>query len=151
MIFNNQRNTCFIMEPKDRCVAYITRGTQLLVFEHVKYPEAGVQVPGGHPEPGESLASTVLREATEETGLSDLELVKYLGFKLIDLTHKDLGIERRHFYHLKYTGETPVTWIHTEKDPSSGPDPEIDYRFYWVPILEVELSWDHDAMLDKIQ
>lgn len=60
------------MEPSDRCVAYITRGRELLVFKHVKYPEAGVQVPAGHPEENESLESAVLREAYEETGLKEL-------------------------------------------------------------------------------
>ena len=41
------------MRPKDRVVAYITRGDRLLVFRHTMYPEAGVQAPAGHPEVGE--------------------------------------------------------------------------------------------------
>ena len=138
------------MEYSDRCVAYITRGDQLLVFEHVKYPEMGVQVPAGHPEAGESLESAVVREAEEETGLCELRLEKYLGFKLMDFTEKGYGVEKRHFFHLVFAGETPDTWIHTEKDPSSGPDPELDFRLYWVPVNEAVLFWDHGAMLDKI-
>ena len=52
-------------EPRDRCVAYITRGDNLLVFTHINYPEAGVLVPAGHPEDGESLESAVIREAED--------------------------------------------------------------------------------------
>lgn len=138
------------MEYSDRCVAYITRGDQLLVFEHVKYPEMGVQVPAGHPETGESLESAVLREAEEETGLNGLRLEKYLGFKLMDFTEKGYGLEKRHFFHLIFEGETPDTWIHTEKDPSVGIDTELDFRLYWVHINEADLFWDHGAMLGKI-
>ncbi|MCW4013404.1 MAG: NUDIX domain-containing protein [Candidatus Bathyarchaeota archaeon] len=138
------------MEYNDRCVAYITRGDQLLVFKHVKYPEIGLLVPAGHPEDGESLESAVLREALEETGLMGLKLVKYLGFKLMDFTDQGYGIEKRHFFHLSFEGETPDTWIHTEKYPSMGPDPELDYKFFWESLDTVELFWDHGAMLDKI-
>ena len=135
----------------DRCVAYITRGDMLLVFEHLKYPEVGVQVPAGHPEENEPLESAVVREAEEETGLSGFKILEYLGWKEYDFTEKGYGIERRHFYHLLFEGETPESWVHTEKDPSIGPDTELDFRLYWVPISEADLFWDHGAMLDKIR
>jgi 8-oxo-dGTP pyrophosphatase MutT (NUDIX family) len=47
---------------------------QLLVFRHPN-PRAGIQVPAGTVEPGESLHAAVLREAAEETGLADLAIV----------------------------------------------------------------------------
>lgn len=137
-------------EYKDRCVAYITKENLLLVFEHVKYPEQGVQVPAGHPELGESLENAVIRESEEETGLTCFQLEKYLGYKEYNLTHKGLGYERRHFYHLEYDGETPDCWVHTEKHPHEGPDDELDFRLYWSPITEVDLHWDHGAFLHKI-
>ena len=135
----------------NRCVAYITRGDQLLVFEQIKYPEVGVQVPAGHPKENESLESAVLREAEEESGLTGFIIVDYLGWKEYDFSDQGYGVERRHFYHLIYEGETPVSWIHTEKDPSIGPDTELDFLLYWVPIDEVDLFWDHGAMLYKIR
>ena len=138
-------------EHTDRCVAYITRGNELLVFEHIKYPEIGVQVPAGHPEENESLESAVLREAEEETGLSGFKILDYLGWKEHDFTEKGYGIERRHFYHLNFEGETPESWVHTEKDPSIGPDKELDFRLYWIPVNEADLFWDHGAMLHKIK
>jgi hypothetical protein len=58
--------------------AYTTNQGRLLVFNHPLSPEAGVQVPGGTVKPGEDSAA-VLREAWEETGLSGLEIVTFLG------------------------------------------------------------------------
>ena len=137
-------------EFRDRCVAYITRGEDLLVFKHVKYPEAGVQVPAGHPEEGESLEEAVVREAEEETGLKGFMLGKYLGFRMYDLTEKGYGHEKRHFFHITFEGDTPEQWIHTEKHPSVGPDDELDFCLYWVPIREAVLHWDHGALLDLL-
>src|SRR5436305_15259589 len=36
-------------------------------------------LPKGHVEPGESLEQTVLREVREEVGLSNVQLITYLG------------------------------------------------------------------------
>lgn len=54
-----------------KVIAYITRGrggeTRLLVFEHVDNPDAGVQVPKGTVEPGETLENAARREVREES------------------------------------------------------------------------------------
>ncbi len=56
-----------------KVVAYIHRagpaGPEVLVFEHAGHPEAGVQVPAGHVEPGETDEGAVRREIREEAGL----------------------------------------------------------------------------------
>lgn len=45
------------MRTIDKAFAYITRADQLLVFEHVDVPRAGVQVPAGTVKAGEPPAS----------------------------------------------------------------------------------------------
>lgn len=59
--------------------AMITRegaaGRELLVFRH---PTAGIQLPGGTMEDGETPEATVLREVREETGLTDVSIVALL-------------------------------------------------------------------------
>ena len=60
--------------------ALITRrgkaGEEVLLFRH---PYAGVQIPAGTVEPGESEEAAALREACEETGLGEFAAQRYLG------------------------------------------------------------------------
>jgi ADP-ribose pyrophosphatase YjhB (NUDIX family) len=75
---------------RQKVYAYIldsfAEGDRLLVFEHLDFPEAGIQVPGGSVEPGERPKDAVLREVKEETGISNLKLVGKLG-----VFRKDMG------------------------------------------------------------
>ncbi len=50
-------------------VRYTEEGRGLLVFEHAGMPEAGLQVPGGTVEEGETPVQAVSREVLEESGL----------------------------------------------------------------------------------
>lgn len=69
-----------------KVTALITRqavvGPELLVFQH---PAAGVQLPAGTVEMGESLEVAVKREVAEETGLTDVYIAQYLGVQAITL------------------------------------------------------------------
>ena len=51
------------MRKVEKVYAYITSENQLLVFKHVDFPEAGIQVPGGTLDAGETPKAAVLREA----------------------------------------------------------------------------------------
>lgn len=70
----------------EKITAFITRekdsGPELLLFEH---PQAGIQIPAGTVEPGETPEGAALREAAEETGLSNLTISQYLGAKVTKL------------------------------------------------------------------
>jgi 8-oxo-dGTP pyrophosphatase MutT (NUDIX family) len=50
----------------------------LLLFQH---PHAGIQIPAGTIEPGETPAAAALREAAEETGLTQFAAVEALGYR----------------------------------------------------------------------
>jgi 8-oxo-dGTP pyrophosphatase MutT (NUDIX family) len=67
-------------EPVEKVTAFIIRETKgghdLLLFRH---PHAGVQIPAGAVEDGETPEEAVLREAQEETGLKSLSIRRYLG------------------------------------------------------------------------
>ena len=73
---------------KRKAFAYITSGStsghRLLVFSHPLSPEAGIQVPAGTMDDGETPEEAVLREAGEETGLPDLKIVRMLGRQMFD-------------------------------------------------------------------
>ena len=67
----------------EKVTAFITRKSStdrddLLLFEH---PYAGIQIPAGTIEDGETPEAAALREAFEETGLTLLSIRQYLGSK----------------------------------------------------------------------
>ena len=66
----------------EKVTAFITRpgssGLDLLLFQH---PSAGVQLPAGTVEEGETAEEAVLREAAEETGLAKLRLLSTIGYR----------------------------------------------------------------------
>jgi 8-oxo-dGTP pyrophosphatase MutT (NUDIX family) len=55
-----------------------TAGPELLLFQH---PTAGIQLPAGTMEEGETPAEAALREAWEETGLANLQVHAYIGLQ----------------------------------------------------------------------
>lgn len=137
---------------KEKVVAYITWGNALLVFSHPDFPEAGIQVPAGTMEPGESPEAAALREALEETGLDGLALVVPLGEYLYDITPfgKD-ELHHRHFFHLRCTEPAPQTWRRHEQSPSDGGGP-IAFDFFWAPLPDgvPPLLAGQDALLPAL-
>ena len=91
-------------KPDRKVTALITRpgpaGPELLVFEH---PHAGVQLPAGTVEEGESFEAAAMREAWEETGALGLTLVGEVG------AGQWRGQDRR-LFHLRATVEMPDEW-----------------------------------------
>ena len=119
---------------KRKAFAYITWEHALLVFRHVDFPEAGIQVPAGSIEPGESAEAAALRETFEETGLADFMLVAPLGEQVYDMTPfgKD-EIHHRTFFHLRCAEAPQRTWRHLEQARSDGGEP-IAFEFFWAPL-----------------
>jgi ADP-ribose pyrophosphatase YjhB (NUDIX family) len=146
-----------MMIEKQKVLVYITQNHRLLVFEHPFSPEAGIQVPGGTVEPDEKPEDAALREAREETGLTSLTLVAFLGFQRRDMS--DFGIaeiHHRYFFHVVCQQDTPATWDHGEKYPSDEPGEHPVFRhvfrFYWVDLPDgvPPLIGDHDFMLPSL-
>lgn len=138
---------------KHKAFAYITHGDRLLVLRHPHAPEAGIQVPAGTIEDGERPRDAVMREAREETGLSDLILVRFLGAQVRDMA--DYGraeIHHRHFFHLRYDARPPASWRHLEASPSDGSAEQPVFEFFWVrlPGDLPALIADHGALLPTL-
>jgi ribosomal-protein-alanine N-acetyltransferase len=137
----------------DKVIAYITQGDKLLVFSHPLFPEAGIQVPAGTIEKGESPDKAALREAREETGLHELEIRSFLGVREHDLSLYGIPeVYRRYFFHLECCQETPITWRHFENDPSDRSPEPIEFEFFWAkfPDEVPELSGGQGELLHKL-
>lgn len=117
--------------------AYITREqngrTELLVFGHVGIPEAGVQVPAGSIDPGETPDRAVLREIFEETGLVHLQIVKYLGCFPWYWTVRQT-LHQRHVYHLTPAEPLPDRW--EQVVASADADNGLRFECYWLDVNE---------------
>ena len=77
-----EKVTCFIQNKKGR----------LALFKH---PYGGIQIPAGTVEPGESAEEAALREAREETGLKQLQVIKLLGVEDIQLPENEFAVLRQ--------------------------------------------------------
>ena len=124
------------MTHKRKVFAYITDGDRLLVFRHVDFPKAGIQVPGGTVQPGEDFETALQREVQEETGLTDLELVGPVGEQERDMS--DFGMDEVHeqrYYHLRCLEAPAETWRHVEEYASDGSGPLV-FEFSWVYLTE---------------
>jgi 8-oxo-dGTP diphosphatase len=139
---------------KYKVFAYITNRHRLLVFSHPIFPEAGIQVPAGTIKVNERPEEAVLREAFEETGLSDLIIDSFLGEQERDMS--DFGrdeIHHRFFYHIRCEGNPPATWRHEERaSPDEPKEVPIIFEFFWAPLpLGVPpLIADHGKMLPQL-
>src|SRR5690606_38588203 len=87
---------------KQKVLCYIVRDGRLLVFRHLDehWDESGLQVPAGGIAPGESPDAAALREAREETGLSEFRLIRKVGETTYDMAPYRPELQHRHVFHL---------------------------------------------------
>lgn len=134
-----------------KAIAYITHGSQILLFLHPHAPEAGIQVPAGTVKAEESWEAAVLREAAEETGLIGLEIVQYLGEAWRDMS--DYGkneLQQRHFFQLTAPTNQPARWQQLEQFGEDGA--QHLFELFWVEQSAMPmLIADQGVLLDHVR
>lgn len=128
------------MEParKAKAFAVITRdaavGMDVLVLLHPDHPGAGIQLPAGTVKPDENVLAAARREATEETGLTHLQLVGVLGEAEFDARPWGRNeLHHRTFVHFRCLELTADIWEQWEEDPEGSPGERFRFELRWVP------------------
>lgn len=137
---------------REKVVCYVIRDRRLLVFRHLDQPWdlSGLQVPAGSIERGESPEAAAIREATEETGLDRLRVVRKLGELDYDMAPYRSEVHHRHVIQLELDGEAPELWVSYENDAGDG-SPPMRLECYWIPLTQGHvLSAGQGALLSRL-
>ena len=133
---------------KRKAYGVIRQDDRILIFRQQMDDgtEDVAQFPGGTIDDGESIENGLLREVYEETGLSDLEIVRQLSCS----TYVPIDTVRslRHFYLLRCNQPMRDTWLHYEMH-SSEHDFPLAYLYQWTSLEEEKhmLGAGHEDVL----
>lgn len=123
-----------------KVVCYVVHRGHLLVFTHRDVPVlvAGVQVPAGSIEPGETPADAAVRETLEETGLR-ASVERALGVEEYDISPMRFEIATRHFFLLRVdAADIAARWESGETDSSAG-GPRRVWDCWWLPMEDAHV------------
>lgn len=130
---------------RKRVVGYVTRGRELLVFEH-----GGVlQVPAGRIDHDETLEEGLVREVEEETGVTGLRSVR----ELADANEVDrlygTRVHRSWAFHAVVDEGGPDAWDHHVT--GTGMDAGMVFPCRWVPLEDRPLLWGKpDPLVERL-
>jgi ADP-ribose pyrophosphatase YjhB (NUDIX family) len=129
-----------------RVIGYVTRGRELLVFEH-----GGVfQVPAGRIDHEETLEEGLVREVEEETGVTGLRIVGELAdADEVDRLYGVL-VHRSWAFHAVVDGGGPDAWDH--QVAGTGMDAGMVFPCRWLPLKDRPLLWGKpDPLVEKLR
>lgn len=111
---------------------------ELLLFTHHERAEAPIQIPGGGIDPGESAEAALYREIHEESGLTNLTIIRKLG--MLERCWLDTRVTtRRHYFLLEAPLNLPDRWEHIVH--GNGKDAGYRFSYFWHrPAIDFRLE-----------
>lgn len=141
----------YTRESVPKVLVYVVADGHLLVNWHCHHPEAGIQVPGGTIEAGETAGEAAVRELFEESGMVVAGPAKLLHQVDFLPTWDTSRVHDRHFVMVQHPSGSLTPFMH---QVSSGTlDKGILLAYFWVPIAVASeiLGSGHGAALSKLQ
>jgi ADP-ribose pyrophosphatase YjhB (NUDIX family) len=134
---------------RKRVVGYVTRGRDLLVFDHKGMPHVPTQVPAGRVDSQESLEEGLLREVAEETGVA-VTLVRELAGPEEHVRLFGESAHESHAFHAIAEAGGPEEWEHPVT--GTGMDAGLVYLCRWVALDDCPPLWgDSDPLVDRLR
>lgn len=98
---------CYVIRKIDESI-------QLLIIKKT-WPNGDVRyvLPKGHKERGETLEETAIRETKEESGFTDITLLRYLGSSTYELDWDEIQMKTDHYY---------LALLNSEKEGGKQPE-----------------------------
>ncbi|MCE7068730.1 NUDIX domain-containing protein [Dyadobacter sp. CY327] len=118
--------------------AIILQDERVLTLRYCYGDQAVYALPGGNPDPGESLQSALDRELNEELGvMSDINEMVICG----EVIWKEIEKETLHMiFHTKITGDPKLNPVHTTAE-----------EIVWLPIHELDKKLMYPNVGKQIQ
>ncbi|MFO7632694.1 MAG: NUDIX domain-containing protein [Caldilinea sp.] len=99
---------------------------RMLLLDRPKRRE--VRLPKGHIDPGETPQQTALRETTEESGYTDLEIVGDLGYQVVKFNFQGDDFIRTEYYYLMR--------LNSDRTVRRNRKDEVQFSPIWTPLDE---------------
>ncbi|MFK7600685.1 NUDIX domain-containing protein [Deinococcus sp. SM5_A1] len=124
---------------REKVLCLVVHNSSLLVFDHADVSDAGVQLPAGGVEPGETPADTAVRELYEESGLQ-LTVPRHLAsYRWEAQLPGRFTRQVCHAYAFAAPLEISGAWTHFA-------DGHL-FAFRWADLDASGLDWEMDAAL----
>lgn len=124
---------------RDKVLCFVVRGQSLLVFEDADVTDAGVQVPAGGVEVGETPRHAAVRELFEESGLVLAAPRHLVSYRWEAQLPERLTQQVCHAVACESQASTPDIWTHHADGYA--------FAFRWAPLAAPALDWEMDAAL----
>jgi 8-oxo-dGTP diphosphatase len=134
---------------RQRVVAYVTQGRELLVFDHRDKPDVPTQVPAGRLDPDESLEEGVLREVEEETGVFVKVVAELADAEEVERLY-GAQVHETHAFHAVAEQGGPKEWEHHVS--GAGMDSGFVFVCRWVSLDDCPPLWGSpDPLVERLR
>lgn len=98
----------------EKITAFITRKKKNVDLLLIQHPNAGIQIPAGTVEEGETVVEALKREILEETGLKNVKIKNYIGSQKTKLSNNEFLVSTKTKVYSRPT-PTSFDWVELRK------------------------------------